>query len=532
MRRPLAIPLAALTAASALALAACSSPDVATPAPAVVHADSPGGDVVAIPADGVEVALEALPGIIERVREQVGVPGIAVSVVHDGRAVFAEGFGVREVGGPDAVDADTVFQIASMSKPIGATVVATQVADGLVAWETPVTDLMPTFALADAWVTDHVTVGDLYSHRSGLPLAAGDDLEDIGYDRGYILGRLAMAPLDDFRISYHYANFGMTAGAEAVATAARTDWATLSEREVYEPLGMTSTSSRHDDFLARENRAAIHARVDGEFQALYERDPDEQAPAGGVSSSVNDLARWMALVLGEGTVDGQEVVAADALTPALNPHVLTGHGGPPQNRPSMYGYGFNVGVDPTGRVQLSHSGAFVLGAATNVRLVPDLGLGIAVLTNAAPVGAAEAIAAEFLDVVAFGETTRDWVAAYAQAMAGYEAPAGDLAGAVAPAEPAPLATLETYAGEYASAYFGTARVVLDGASLVVRLGPDGGYSLPLTHWDGDTFAAVPTGENAPDGSLTSVTFARDGAGPAREMTIAFFDSAGLGTWVR
>ena len=531
MRRRPAITLAALAVTTALSLAACTPPGP-TAAPTVVLADSPSGDVVAVPADGVDRAVDALPGIVERVRDQVGVPGIAVAVVHDGETVFSDGFGVRELGTDDAVDADTVFQIASMSKPIGATVVATQVADGVIAWDTPVTDAMPTFALADPWVSEHVTVGDLYSHRSGLPQAAGDDLEDIGYDRAYVLSHLALQPLDDFRASYHYANFGLTAGAEAVATAAGTDWATLSERALYEPLGMTSTSSRYADFLDRENRATLHAMVDGEFQPLYERDPDEQSPAGGVSSSATDIARWMALVLGEGTLDGEEIIPADALTPALNPHVFTGHGGPPENRPSMYGYGFNVGVDATGRVQLSHSGAFVQGAATNVRLIPDLGLAIVVLTNAAPVGAAEAITSEFVDVAEFGAVTRDWVAGYGQALGHYLDPAGDLAGQDAPADPAPSAPLETYAGEYASAYFGTARVAVDGASLVVRLGPDGGYELPLTHWDGDTFAAVPTGENAPDGSLTSVTFVRDAAGVAREMTIAFFDANGLGTWVR
>ncbi len=532
-RRP-ALPFALLAggACIALALAACTPPTTAAGGPTVSLGDSPGADVVAIPVGAVDRAVDALPGIVERIQEEVGIPGVAVAVVHDGETVVAEGYGVRTLGEDAAVDADTVFQIASMSKPIGATVVATQVADGVVGWDTPVAPLLPGFALADPWVTEHLTVGDLYSHRSGLPQAAGDDLEDIGYDRAYVLNHLVHQPLDDFRSTYHYANFGMTAGAEAVATAAGTDWATLAERELYEPLGMTATSSRYDDFLTRDNRATLHAKVDGEFQPLYERDPDEQSPAGGVSSNVTDVARWMALVLGEGTIDGEEVIPADALTPAMAPHAFTGHGGDPAARSGAYGYGFNVGSDATGRVNLSHSGAFVLGAATTVRLIPDLGLGVVVLTNAGPVGAAEAIAAEFVDTVEFGGATRDWVAGFGQVLGAYYDPVGDLVGQAPPAEPAPSASLDVYAGDYASAYFGTASVVVDGARLVVRLGPGGGYELPLEHWAGDTFSAVPTGENAPDGSLTSVTFTPDGAGAARAMRIQFFDANGLGTWVR
>ena len=121
---------------------------------------------------------------------------------------------------------------------------------GVVEWYTPVASCSPRFALADPWVTEHVTVGDLYSHRSGLPAAAGDDLEDVGYDRDYVLSHLVYEPLDPFREVYNYANFGMTAGAEAVAAAAGSSWEDLAERELYEPLGMTSTSARYEDFLA------------------------------------------------------------------------------------------------------------------------------------------------------------------------------------------------------------------------------------------------------------------------------------------
>lgn len=494
---------------------------------------APNQDVIALPEGGVDRALEDLPGIVRSVLERTGVPGAAVAVVHGGETVFAEGYGVRKLGEDEAVDTDTVFQIASLSKPVGATVVARQVSQGVVDWTTPVADLLPGFGLADPWVSTHATIGDFYAHRTGLPMAAGDSLEDIGYDRGYIIDHLRYQPLDPFRASYGYANFGVTVGAEAVAAAAGTDWETLSEEQLYAPLGMDLTSSRHDDFLARENRAALHTRVaDRRFEPLYERDADAQSPAGGVSSTVGDLSEWMKLVLASGTYAGGELVTEDALLPAISAQNTSFHPTSADQRAGHYGFGFGVGVQPGGRVDLSHSGAFSLGAATTVQMVPSADLGVVVLTNAGPVGAPEAVAAAFLDEVQFGYGVRDWVEAYGDATAGYYAPAGDLPGETPPADPAPAQPLSAYAGEYANGYYGTATVREEDGSLVLAVGPGGGTVYALEHWDGDTFAFTPRGENAPQGSLSSVVFT--GGAEATSMTVDFFRTrtGNLGTWRR
>jgi len=514
-----------------LGLSACTpGSDVAGEVP-VTTGKIPSQDVVAAPEGGIEKAVDGLPGIVGRVVDRTGIPGAAVAVVHGGETVFARGFGVRQLGETARVDAETVFQIASLSKPIGATVVASQVSAGTVAWETPVSTLLPGFALSDPYVTKTATIGDFYSHRSGLPRAAGDTLEDIGYDRGEVLSRLMRLPLDPFRITYNYANFGMTVGAEAVAQAAGVPWEDLSERELYEPLGMSATSSRYADFLDRENRATLHAKSGDTFAPLFERNPDAQSPAGGVSSNVDDLARWIELVLGQGTVDGRELMSADAILPATSAQTISGHSSFVDQRASSYGYGFNVGTQPGGRVSMSHSGAFVLGAGTTVTLIPSLDLGIVVLTNAGPIGAAEAIAAEFMDVAQFGESNRDWVADYAAATASYYAPVGDLADQAAPDNPAPSGPLDGFVGTYANDYHGAAIVERDGDTLAVRVGPGGAYRFALKHWDADTFSFVPTGENAPAGSLSSAAFgtAEDGRTTLR---LEFFDANGLGTWIR
>ena len=124
-----------------------------------------------------------IDGFVEAEMEKTGVPGVAVAVVYDDEVVFAEGYGVREVGTDDAVSVDTVFQIASLSKPITGTALAGLVSKGIIDWDEPVHPYAPDLIFSDPWVTEHVTFADLYSHRSGLPDGVGDSLEFLGYTR-------------------------------------------------------------------------------------------------------------------------------------------------------------------------------------------------------------------------------------------------------------------------------------------------------------------------------------------------------------
>lgn len=499
--------------------------------PRITAPQNPGTAVLEMPRGSIDEALTQLPGLTRAILAKSKVPGLAVAVVHDRKTVFARGYGVKEMGKPGRVDPQTVFQLASLSKPISATVVAGQVSKSLVGWDTPVSSELPDFALADPWVSAHATVGDFFSHRTGLPHAAGDLLEDIGYDRGYILDHLRYEPLTAFRSTYAYANFGLTAGAEAVARAAGTDWATLSEKALYEPMGMTATSSRYEDFLARTDRAALHAKVGDRFEPLYQRNADAQAPAGGVSSNVVDLSKWMSMVLDQGEVNGVPLIEADALLPAISAEMITAPSSDVTARPGMYGYGFNVGVQPSGRVTMSHSGAFADGAGTTVTMIPSADIGIVVLTNGAPVGAAESLAAEFLDVVQFGHVTRDWWKTFQPALAPITAPVGDLVDVEAPVAPAPAHEAQAYTGTFHNQYYGDAAVTAHDGRLSMAVGPRGTYTFALDHWDGDTFSFVPTGENAPAGSLSSAKFTIT-EGEASAVTLNFFNASGLGTWTR
>jgi CubicO group peptidase (beta-lactamase class C family) len=244
-----------------------------------------------LPDNAVENAVGKLDGLAQGLMTKSGIPGMAVAVVHGGKTVYAKGFGVKDVrngdGAQNRVDPDTVFQLASLSKPLGATVVAHQVGVNAISWDTPIVDKLPWFALSDPAVTKMVTIGDMYSHRSGLPDHAGDLLEDLGYGRRYVLDHLRALPLDPFRISYAYTNFGLTAGAEAVAVAAGRSWEDLSQDVLYGPLGMASTSSRFDDYVARPDRAVGHIHVDGGYHPSATHNPKHRRAASAARSTTS-----------------------------------------------------------------------------------------------------------------------------------------------------------------------------------------------------------------------------------------------------
>ena len=478
-----------------------------------------------VPRRNVDLAMNALDGLVADLMATSGVPGMSVAVVHEGRTVYARGFGTKLAGTVSPVDADTVFQLASLSKPIGATAVAHEVGAGRVRWDTRVRDLLPWFTLKDAATSDALTIGDLYAHRSGLPDHAGDHLEDMGYAQREVLERLRFLPLASFRQSYAYTNFGLTAGGIAAATAAGVDWASLNERAIYGPLHMTRTSSRFADYEARSNRAFGHRLVGGVWQRVQPpRMPDAQAPAASVTSSVNDMAKWLVMLMGNGVYEGRRIVDAAALGSALDRQiqVAPAHEG---RAASYYGYGFNVGTTPAGRVVYSHSGAFATGAGTAFRMVPAARLAIIALTNGSPVGVPEILQQQFFDLVEHGAAQVDWGAIIRPYFAKMNAPEGSLVGTSRPAPPKPPRPLGGYSGVYRNDYHGPLTISLTSGSLVATLGA-APLRLPLAHWDGDTFTFTLDNENAAPGTISKATFAQD------RVTLEYYDEEGLGTFVR
>ncbi len=482
-----------------------------------------------VPAE-VVVQIEALT---RQLMQRTGVPGVAIAVVHHDKPVLIRGFGVRQLGRSEPVNALTLFPLASLSKPITSTVLAGLVGDGRASWDDPVTTQLPGFRLGPPAIAASVTLRDLLTHRSGLSDHAGDPLEDLGFDRATILQRLSLQPLGNrFRASYAYTNFGFTAAAVAVARQQGSSWEELAAERLYRPLGMERTSSRHADFRNAPNRVRPHVRSGDRWVVGPDRNADAQSPAGGVSSSAHDLSHWLRLQLGGGRFEGRQLVGAAALADTHRPLSVSREASDPSTqRSGFYGLGWGVNVSDQGAVQLSHSGAFAMGAATAVFLLPAEKLGVVVLTNAAPVALAEALGLGVLDLVRSGTVQRDYlpllqpVVAASMAQSYPEVPT--------PERPLPPRPLQGYVGRYRNAYVGQAVVSRAGAGLRLQLGP-ALTPYPLSHVSGDTFRYQPPGENGLGPS--AVVFEADpAAGPGAAVTrlrIANLDTEGLGVLQR
>ncbi|MBW3634499.1 MAG: beta-lactamase family protein [Chloroflexi bacterium] len=249
------------TVLASAALAPVLTTAFARPLPAAAQGATPEADGVDRAA--VEAALPQLVELAEAAVESSAVPGLALAVVYQDEVVLNAGYGLRSVESGEPVTPDTVFQLASLSKPISSTVVSAVVGTGAAAWSDPVVDHLPAFQLSDPWATRELTITDYLSHISGLGGDAGGDLERIGYERETIIERLRyLALASSPRSHYAYSNFGFTVGGLAAAAAVDMTWEEASQALLFAPLGMTSTSSRYADFEAEENRAALHVWID------------------------------------------------------------------------------------------------------------------------------------------------------------------------------------------------------------------------------------------------------------------------------
>jgi CubicO group peptidase (beta-lactamase class C family) len=456
-----------------------------------------------------------------------GVPGMAVAVVQNDTVVYLRCFGVRNITTRDPITPDTRFQLASVSKSFTSTAIASMVGTDELSWDDRVATINPDFRLSDPWVTEHLTLRDLLSHRTGLPEYAGDELdESFAYNRSEILSRLRyVALVGQFRSSYAYLNAGFTAAGETAARRAGTSWEELVTERILAPTGMRNTSPRFADFVGAKDHADTYASMNGTAQSGALMNDDANSPAGGVSSTIGDMARYARLQVNDGRLDGVQVVAAEALRETHRPQNLMQSSG---SALTAYALGWKYHLE-NGQARVDHGGEFSTGVSTSVTIYPDESLGIVVLTNSFPDGhvLTQAIAKGLDDLYFTGAVRKDWYGLIDRGVkdalqAGPLNTSGQLP--PAPATAGPARPLASYTGTYAQEYYGTVRLDANATGLLAYPGHST-HPLFLVPYDGDTFRDT-------DGN-TSVTFTVGSAGAAASARFARFDLPGRnGTFAR
>lgn len=454
-------------------------------------------------AAGLPPRLADLDDVVARVQREFEVPGVAIAIVQDGEVLLTRGYGVRELGKPERVDAHTLFAIASNTKAFTSALLAQLVDEGKVKWEDRVIDHLPWFAMSDAYVTREMTIRDLLVHRSGLGLGAGDLLfwPATTYSTEEVARRLRYVPLaTSFRSAYAYDNILYAVAGLVIEKVTGQSWAANVRERLFKPAGMTEARPNCMELRAGDNVATGHAKFDfKDLRPVPNLAWDNNSAAGGIYANVTDLSRWMMAQLAGGKLppgaDGAErrlfkEARRDEMWAVVTPlPIRAPHAALAEAKPNFSGYGLGWGSqDYRGKRVVTHTGGWP-GQVSRTTLVPELKLGVVVLTNQEVGAAFQALTYHVLDAF-LGAAPKDWTAAYAEAVKKGQGDADEhwkklLASRAADSKPSlPLAR---YAGTYRDAWYGDVVLREEAGKLVVQFSKTAQLLGDVEHWQHDSF---------------------------------------------
>jgi CubicO group peptidase (beta-lactamase class C family) len=330
--------------------------------------------------------IETLEAFIEEARVKAEVPGAAVAIVRDGRIVYARGFGVREIGSTTPVTPSDLFLIGSTSKSLSTFMMARLVDEGRFGWDTPVTQLLPSFALADTAATRKLTMAHTVCACTGLPRQDMEFLFEFAgaTPEGRIEAMRGMMPTTGFGETFQYSNTMVSTGGYAAARAAAgsgkpigAGYDEVMQSRVFDPLGMKSTTFDFAVAQARDHAHPHGRNLSLEYRPIplsYEHCLIAVRPAGGAWSSALDLARYVLTELAAGKdPEGERVVSEANLLERRKPRVAIS---------DKLNYGLGLFVEDDHGLTVVHHGGNTLGFTADMYFLPDHQIGVVVLTNA------------------------------------------------------------------------------------------------------------------------------------------------------
>lgn len=472
--------------------------------------------------------LADLDAYVRQTMQQWQVPGMAVAVVKDGKVVLARGYGVRELGKPDKVDADSLFDIGSNTKSFTAAALGTLVSAGKLDWDAHVVDHISDFRLRSPYVTQELTLRDLLTHRSGYC----DPGMWYTSDASDVIRRMRYQKPDyAFRAHFCYNNVMYLTAARFIPAVTGESWDRYVAEHLFKPLAMTRTVTTDAEVAASSDVAAPHGMVDGKpavIRRYWAHNMDLMSPVGGINSSANDMSHWLLMLLADGSYDGTTVldkaVVAEMETPQIPVPTDSGVGQEIKTwMPGGDSYSYGLGLlmnEYAGHKLVWHAGD-IDGMASAMVMVPDQQLGIVVMTNMTESGSRFGVVMHILQQYLQQPAHDVGAQLYAQtqkAEADAKEKDSNLAAMRKPNSRPPL-PLADYVGKYADDYNGNAKVMLEKGHLVLRLG-NPNFVGDLQHWHDDTFRVSWRYRYYGD---SYVTFGQDLEGAADKISLPQMD---------
>lgn len=358
-----------------------------------------------------------IDSLVQKTMETFDVPGMAVAVLKDGEILHKNTYGIQSVKTGLKVDENTLFGVASNTKAFTTAAIGQLVDKGLMKWDDKVNDIIPEFKLYDSYVTGEFTVRDLVTHRSGLGLGAGDlmvfpasnttSMDEMIHNLRYL------KPVSSFRSKYDYDNLFYIVAGEIVARVSGKSFDDYLQENFFTPLGMNRSKLSIKEIEADKNRIDGHAPVDGELIITPYTFTQIATPAAGIYASINDMTIWVQTLLDKGKYGLQKkdsIFSEKTLREMWTPQTLIrSNPGPYNTHFSAYGLGWFLS-DVSGNFQVTHTGG-LLGIVSQVTLLPEMDLGIIVLTNQQSGAAFTAISNSIKDAY-FGIKNQDRIKEY------------------------------------------------------------------------------------------------------------------------
>jgi CubicO group peptidase (beta-lactamase class C family) len=442
---------------------------------------------------------------VEAARSEIGVPGMAIAIVENDRVTFAQGFGVRALGAGAPVDADTIFPTGSTGKAFTVAALGILVDAGKIGWDDRVVDHLPGFQMYDPWVTREITIRDLLVHRSGLGLGEGDLLfvPRTNLSRAESVQRLRyLKPHTSFRYGFAYDNVLYMVAGQLIEAVTGDTWEKFVATHVLKPAGMLESTTDEPERFATADRAYPHARLDGPMRGvgtqvrLDERDElgRNGAPAGGLTVSARDMARWLQIQLDAGELPGHSgrLFSEAAHEQMWTPVVLEPVEAPPEplkaTQPMFSTYALGWDIQDYGGARIVWHGGAVFGFLTAVVLIPEKHVGFSIEINSEDGEIIRGLMFELLDHY-LGRPHVDWVARFrAEKQRRIQEALKELGTQTAkPAPVGPSLPLGAYAGTYSDPWYGNIEVTAVDGRLRIDFKSTPRMTATLEHWQYDSF---------------------------------------------
>ncbi len=453
--------------------------------------------------------LADIDAVIVRSLETFKVPGLAVAVVVGDDVVLQKGYGFRDMENRRPMTAETQLPIASVTKQFTVAALATLVRQGKLDWDKPVRDYLPDFRLHSEYATAHATPRDLVTHRIGLPR---HDSAWYGSDRSredLFRGLRHFGFSRDLRVRFQYNNLMYMTAGHLGGRLANSSWEELVKNALFVPLGMKRSNFTVAAMHAEPNHSeAYELNTKREVVHVEHEALDAMGPTGSINSSVDEMARYLCMMLASGTFEGKRVLQETDVQSMMQPQMPSGQ----SIFPDLFGfqsYGMGLFVQTYRGFEIAHHGGNLRGSSALLVMVPSKRLGVVVLANRTSTRLRDALPFEILDRLLGLPSTGLLVRYHEREQKGFAAEDAAKSAGISDRKPntKPARPLADYAGDYEHPGYGRLQVTHDGGRLSLRFKK---FTTPLDHWHYEVFQAPADRQNELE--LMRVQFQSDFSG--------------------